>query len=178
LRVEAPTFDLQSHSLHSDGALAPREVVQAAGRAGVELLSLTDHDTADGIQEAAIAARELGLRLVPGVEISAIERGAVGDLHILGYLIDAADEALSERLRSYRADRTRRADAMGQAIRELGFQLDEVLLARRGGQVDRPPPPRSSGGFASRKSSAIGRRGSRGSVRVSGGVPDRGPAGF
>jgi hypothetical protein len=141
LRADAPTFDLQSHSLHSDGALAPREVVQAAGRAGVELLSLTDHDTADGIQEAAIAASELGLRLVPGVEISAIERGAVGDLHILGYLIDAADEALSERLRSYRADRTQRADAMGQAIRELGFQLDEALLERRaaeGKSIGRP----------------------------------------
>ncbi len=47
---EAPRFDLQSHSLCSDGALAPRDVVAAASQAGVELLALTDHDTIDGVR--------------------------------------------------------------------------------------------------------------------------------
>ena len=49
----APTFDLQSHSRHSDGELAPAGVVDAAAAAGVELLALSDHDSVDGVAEAA-----------------------------------------------------------------------------------------------------------------------------
>ena len=51
--ADQPTFDLQSHSTHSDGALAPTEVVEAAADAGVKLLALTDHDTVSGVDEAA-----------------------------------------------------------------------------------------------------------------------------
>src|SRR5436190_21937090 len=61
--MHAPTFDLQSHSIHSDGALAPAQVVALAAAAGVELLALSDHDTVDGVPEAARAASEHGLRL-------------------------------------------------------------------------------------------------------------------
>jgi hypothetical protein len=64
-----PSFDLQSHSLHSDGALGPAEVVRAAAQAGVELLALSDHDTAAGVSEAQAAAEEVGLGLVPATEI-------------------------------------------------------------------------------------------------------------
>jgi predicted metal-dependent phosphoesterase TrpH len=135
-----PSFDLQSHSQHSDGELPPRGVVAAASAAGVELLALSDHDTVDGIGEAAAAAEELGLRLVPAVEISAIHEGDQ-DLHILGYLVDHRDPVLLERLEGFRADRRHRADAMSQALRELGFQLDEALLERRvaeGKSIGRP----------------------------------------
>jgi predicted metal-dependent phosphoesterase TrpH len=136
-----PTFDLQSHSLHSDGALAPREVVAAAVQAGVELLALSDHDTVEGVHEALLAASVQGLRLVPAVEISSIEPGSLGDLHILGYLIDHGDPVFSERLRGYRADRERRAAAIVQAIKELGFEVDEATLSERAAQgksVGRP----------------------------------------
>jgi 3',5'-nucleoside bisphosphate phosphatase len=140
LGPETPTFDLQSHSVHSDGALAPREVVAAAADAGVELLALTDHDTVDGVQEAAGAANELGMRLASGVEISAIDEGR-RDLHVLGYLIDDRDPGLGERLGGYRADRRQRATAMADALRELGFELDDAALARReaqGKSIGRP----------------------------------------
>jgi len=140
MRHDAPTFDLQSHSRHSDGALAARDVVAAAAAAGVELLSLTDHDTVDGVREAADAAVEVGIRLVTGVEISALdERGR--DLHILGYLIDDREPLLLERLQRYRADRERRTDAMVEALRELGFELEEGPLERRvanGKPIGRP----------------------------------------
>lgn len=135
-----PTFDLQSHSLHSDGALAPREVVDAAKSAGVELLALTDHDTVDGVDEAARAAADAGISLVRAIEISALDAGD-GDLHILGYLIDDRDAVLLERLAGYRAERERRADAMAQALRDLGFVVDESSLrerARRGASIGRP----------------------------------------
>jgi len=136
----APTFDLQSHSRHSDGALAAGEVVAAAAAAGVELLALTDHDTVDGVREAADAAAQVGIRLVTGVEISALDETGL-DLHILGYLIDDRDPELLERLELYRADRERRNQAMIAALRELGFELDEAPLERRlanGKPIGRP----------------------------------------
>jgi predicted metal-dependent phosphoesterase TrpH len=137
---DAPTFDLQSHSRHSDGALAAGEVVAAAAEAGVELLALTDHDTVDGVREAADAAAQIGIRLVTGVEISALDETGL-DLHILGYLIDDRDPKLLERLELYRADRERRNQAMIAALRELGFELDEAPLERRlatGKPIGRP----------------------------------------
>ncbi len=130
---DAPTFDLQSHSRHSDGELAPRGVVVAAAAARVELLALTDHDSVDGVEEASAAGDELGVRVVPAVEISAIDRGQQ-DLHILGYLVDDQDPLLRDRLRSYRDDRERRAGAMAEAIRELGFELDDSVLETRAAQ--------------------------------------------
>jgi 3',5'-nucleoside bisphosphate phosphatase len=133
LSADSPTFDLQSHSLHSDGALEPSGVVAAAAEAGVELLALTDHDTVDGVQSAGDAARKLGLRLVPAVEISSVDREQQ-DLHLLGYMIDPDDAALRERLAAWRGDRERRAKGMGDALRELGYALDESELDRRQAQ--------------------------------------------
>ncbi len=137
---EEPTFDLQSHSRHSDGALGAGEVVRAAAQAGVELLALSDHDTVDGIPEAKRVASEVGIRLVTAVEVSAIDEGK-DDLHILGYLVDETDPVLAQRLVEYRGDRERRAERMAAALHELGFELDEATLTRRteqGRPIGRP----------------------------------------
>jgi hypothetical protein len=127
---EPPTFDLQSHSLYSDGALAPREVVALAAGAGVELLALSDHDTVAGVEQAIQAAPAHGIHVVPAVEISAVDTNG-RDLHILGYCIDHHDRAFGERLHGYRADRDRRGWAMVDALRELGFELDDGGLRQR-----------------------------------------------
>jgi 3',5'-nucleoside bisphosphate phosphatase len=119
----APTFDLQSHSTCSDGALPPRAVVAAAADAGVELLALTDHDTVDGVDEALEAGAARGLRVVPAVELSALDDEAE-DLHVLGYLVDHRAPALLETLAELRADRAARAVRMAQALRECGLELD------------------------------------------------------
>jgi predicted metal-dependent phosphoesterase TrpH len=121
--VSRPRFDLQSHSLHSDGALAPRAVVAAARAAGVELLALSDHDTVDGVDEALEAAAAEGIGLVPAAELSTIH-GDHEDLHVLGYLIDHRSPMLLTALERFRADRARRAHRMADALRELGFELD------------------------------------------------------
>jgi predicted metal-dependent phosphoesterase TrpH len=131
--MPAPTFDLQSHSIHSDGALRPSEVVRAAAEAGVELLALSDHDTAAGVAEARTAAAEVGIGLVPATEITSIYEGQQ-DLHILGYLIDPDHPALVAALERSRADRETRAQRMAETLGELGFALDEELLARRAAQ--------------------------------------------
>ncbi|HTT27153.1 MAG TPA: PHP domain-containing protein, partial [Solirubrobacteraceae bacterium] len=133
MSADPPTFDLQSHSLHSDGALEPGDVVATAAQEGVELLALSDHDTVDGVQAAADAAAGLGVRLAPAVEISSVDRNKQ-DLHVLGYQIDHHDQALRERLRDWREDRERRAEAMADALRELGYELDDSEIARRKAQ--------------------------------------------
>ncbi len=129
----APTFDLQSHSLHSDGAWSPREVVAAAAGAGVELLALSDHDTVAGVAEAQEAARLAGIGLVTATEITAVYGGRQ-DLHLLGYLIDPLEPRLAQTLARSQSDRERRAEKMAGALRELGFALDDELLAQRAAQ--------------------------------------------
>lgn len=118
-----PAFDLQSHSTHSDGELAPAEVVAAAARAGVELLALTDHDSVEGVEEGLAAATAHGIRLVPATELSTLD-DAGEDLHLLGYGIDHRDPDLRAALEAFRADRRARGRRMADALRENGWELD------------------------------------------------------
>jgi predicted metal-dependent phosphoesterase TrpH len=138
--ADPPTFDLQSHSIHSDGALPASQVVEAAAAAGVELMALSDHDSVDGVQEAIDTAARLGIGIVPAVEISALDD--VGhDLHILGYMVNHSDPGLLDHLEAYRQDREGRADRMAQALKDLGYELDEASLAARaaeGKSIGRP----------------------------------------
>jgi predicted metal-dependent phosphoesterase TrpH len=133
MEAARPTFDLQSHSQHSDGALVPADVVAAAAESGVELLALTDHDSVEGVAEALAAARARGLRLIEAVEITAIDEQQ-RDLHVLGYAIDHTDHLLRERLSTYRGQRENRADEIADAIRGLGFALEESPLQERAAQ--------------------------------------------
>jgi predicted metal-dependent phosphoesterase TrpH len=119
----APTFDLQSHSTCSDGALAPGAVVAAAADAGVQLLALTDHDTVDGVDEALEAGAARGLRVVPAIELSALDDDRE-DLHLLGYLVDHRAAGLLEALAELRADRAARGARMADALRDCGFELE------------------------------------------------------
>src|ERR687898_2005567 len=135
-----PSFDLQAHSVHSDGALGAAEVVERAAAAGVELFALTDHDTVDGVPEAAARAAELGLRYSAAAQLSAVH-GGHEDLHILGYELDDADADLRAALHDFRGDRARRIAEMADRLRELGFELDDApLVARReaGKPIGRP----------------------------------------
>jgi 3',5'-nucleoside bisphosphate phosphatase len=135
MAAAAPTFDLQSHSTCSDGALAPGAVIAAAHAAGVELLALSDHDTVDGVDEALEAAKARGLGLVTATELSAID-GEREDLHVLGYGFDHRSPALLERLEAFRADRAARAHRMADALRETGLELE--FPERGGAPVGRP----------------------------------------
>ncbi|MGZ4279518.1 MAG: PHP domain-containing protein [Solirubrobacteraceae bacterium] len=121
--MAAPTFDLQSHSTHSDGTLAPAAVVAAAAAAGVQLLALTDHDSVAGVDEALRAGARHGVRVVPATELSTLDE-AGEDLHLLGYGIDHRSPALLERLAAYRADRRARGHRMADALRANGWELE------------------------------------------------------
>jgi predicted metal-dependent phosphoesterase TrpH len=135
-----PTFDLQSHSIHSDGALPASAVVAHAAEAGMQLLALTDHDTIDGVPEAQQAAREHGIAFSPAAELSAVH-GDYEDLHILGYELDTGDAELEAALHDFRGDRARRIEQMADRLRELGFELDDAPLRKRreaGKPIGRP----------------------------------------
>jgi 3',5'-nucleoside bisphosphate phosphatase len=138
--MSAPPFDLQSHSVHSDGELAAAQVVENAATAGVRLLALSDHDTVDGVDEALAAGALHGVRVVPATEISAVD-GPYEDLHVLGYGIDHRSGLLNERLLDARRDRERRADAMAKRLSDLGFVIDPAPIEARqaaGKPVGRP----------------------------------------
>jgi predicted metal-dependent phosphoesterase TrpH len=136
----SPRFDLQSHSVASDGALAPADVVAHAAAAGLELMALTDHDTVDGVAEALRAAREHGLRCSPAAELSSVS-GEFEDLHVCGYELRHDDPGLRATLADFRADRGRRIWAMADRLEELGFSLDRGPLRQReaaGNPLGRP----------------------------------------
>jgi 3',5'-nucleoside bisphosphate phosphatase len=135
-----PTFDLQSHSTYSDGALPPAEVVARAKQAGVELLALSDHDTVEGVQEALDAAAREGIKLVRATELSSID-GDREDLHVLGYGIDHTDPRLLATLEDWREDRLNRGWRMVTALEELGWEVDHAPLDARheqGKPIGRP----------------------------------------
>ena len=135
-----PDFDLQSHSVHSDGALAAADVVAHAAAAGIRLMALTDHDTVDGVAEALRAAREHGMRCSPAAELSSVS-GEFEDLHVCGYELGHDDPELRATLADFRADRGRRIWAMADRLEELGFALDRSELRAReaaGAPLGRP----------------------------------------
>jgi 3',5'-nucleoside bisphosphate phosphatase len=139
-KSDAPRFEFQGHSTYSDGELSPADTVRAAKQAGVELFALTDHDSVDGVAEAAAAAAQVGLRLVAGVEISVIDPVA-SDLHVCAYLIDPGNTALAAQLARSRDDRERRAGRMVEALIENGWAIEhEPLNARAaaGNTIGRP----------------------------------------
>ena len=95
-------------------------------------MAVTDHDTTAAFDEVDGYARPLGIDVVPGIEITAVERGA--DVHVLGYFIDPATTPLQEFLRAQRANRIRRVEQIAQRLRELGLPIDlgPVLDESRG----------------------------------------------
>jgi predicted metal-dependent phosphoesterase TrpH len=120
-------IDLHTHSNCSDGTLTPRELVAHAAAAGVEVLALTDHDTVAGVEEAAQSAALLGMRLVPGVEISAAWRAQ--SIHVLGLWIDPASAALQGELLTQAERRRSRMRKMCARLGKLGLPGDELLAA-------------------------------------------------
>jgi len=112
--VPSRRYDLHTHSLCSDGTLAPADLVARAHAAGVEVLALTDHDVTDGLTEARVAAECLGMTLVAGVEISVSWHGQT--LHIVGLNIDVADASLQQGLARLREFRQWRAEEIGRRL--------------------------------------------------------------
>jgi len=123
--TEALNIDLHTHSNCSDGVLTPAELVARAAAAGVQVLALTDHDTTDGLDEAKHQAQERGIRLVPGVEISASWRAQ--SIHILGLWIDPAQATLRDALGGQAARRAGRMRNICAHLTRRGLPGQELL---------------------------------------------------
>jgi predicted metal-dependent phosphoesterase TrpH len=131
-------YDLHSHSSRSDGTLRPAEVIVLASQRELAGVALTDHDTFDGLEEAAATADDLGLEFVPGIEFSAEYDGA--SLHILGYWVDPDDLEIEAELLRLTATRFRRGEMIVEKLHELGFDvsLERVLELAGGDAIARP----------------------------------------
>src|SRR5258708_1443970 len=103
-------IDLHTHSTASDGIYATSQLLRMAHEVGLRVLALTDHDTTNGIAEAAQAARELGIDFIPGIEINTDTGG--GEVHVLGYFPDLEQPAFQAVLTTLRDARERRGQRM------------------------------------------------------------------
>jgi predicted metal-dependent phosphoesterase TrpH len=129
-----PGYDLHSHSDRSDGTMSPSDEMKLAASRDLAGVALTDHDTFDGLVEAAATAVSIGLEFVPGIEFSAEYDGA--SLHILGYWVDPDDPAIGAELVRLTATRFRRGEMIVEKLRALGFDISvERVLEFAGGEA-------------------------------------------
>ena len=121
-------IDLHLHTTASDGLLVPAELVARAAAAGLTIIAVTDHDTVGGLVEAVDVGRTRGVRVIAGIEMTAVEDD--NDVHVLGYFIDPDNDILAGFLREQREDRIRRVREMGERLRSLGVPVDvDALIA-------------------------------------------------
>jgi predicted metal-dependent phosphoesterase TrpH len=135
-------IDLHTHSTASDGTDAPADLVRTAAAAGLDVVAVTDHDTTGGWAEA-FAARPPGLTIVPGVEVSCVHHDADGrrtSLHLLAYLVDPGDAALTAEWERLRASRRVRGERMVDNLAAAGYPISwaQVSALASGGTVGRP----------------------------------------
>ena len=112
-------YDLHSHSTRSDGLLSPRALVLRAAQRGVDVLALTDHDELSGLHEARETARESGIRLIDGAELSVSWRELT--LHVLALGIDPSCPVLIDGLQAIRTGRASRARRIADALAAAGI---------------------------------------------------------
>jgi len=133
-----PGIDLHTHTVYSDGTFTPGELMELARDRSLNVVAVTDHDTTNGLIEAAAAGAELGIEVVPGVEFSTIREGE--GVHVLCYHMDPSNPALMTELRRLRDDRFSRGERMVHKLRELGYPItfERVKEIARGGNIIRP----------------------------------------
>jgi len=131
-------IDLHVHTTASDGTLSPSEAVREAAASGVGVLGIADHDTTEGIGEAESAAKEAGVTLIPGVELS-VGSGS-REVHVLGYFIDVEAPDLQARLEWVRTARDVRNVRILERLKALGAKVDpeRVREIAGSGSVGRP----------------------------------------
>ena len=116
------TIDLHVHSTYSDGSMSPVELVELGAKNGLTALSLTDHDTVEGIAEAKHAGENFSVEIISGVELSVELEGYT--LHILGYYFDENNTSLRMGLEKLQSDRVKRNNAILSRLIEFGAILD------------------------------------------------------
>ena len=130
-------IDLHIHTVYSDGTYTPGEVVKKAKEIGLVAISITDHDSVEGVEEALQAGREFGVEVVPGVEMSSdVEHD---EIHILGYYLDFKKKEFLSKLDYFQKIRIERNERLFRRLEELGMPVssEEVLKLAPKGVVSR-----------------------------------------
>ena len=128
----AQRADLHTHTVASDGTCTPTENVRYAKEAGLAAVAITDHDTVAGIAEAMKAGEEIGMEVIPGVEISTVANGQ--DIHVLGYFVPYEDTQFDDELSKLRDTRHERNKLLIARLQELGIAITlEKVYARKSG---------------------------------------------
>ena len=133
------TIDLHLHTRASDGRLTPTELIQLVVKQGLKTVSITDHDSTEGLAEAYEAAKEFPhLRIIPGIEMSADLPG--NEVHVLGYFLDYHDVEFQATLTEFRRGRVDRARIMVEKLDTLGMHVEweQVQRFAGDGSVGRP----------------------------------------
>lgn len=130
-------IDLHIHTSASDGTITPRETVELAGKLGLSAIAITDHDTVAGVNDALIAGEELGVKVIPGIEISA---GYDDGVHILGLFIDPKSVALRPALDWVIREREARNERIVNAMVSDGIpiSIQELQTANPNAVLGRP----------------------------------------
>lgn len=129
-------IDLHVHTTASDGTCSPSKVVRLAKEKGLAAIAITDHDTVSGYAEAAKAGEELGVEVVPGIEIST---RYLGPVHILGYYLDTQSPVLNEVSDWLVKDRDRRNRKIVSLMQADGLKVSyEQMQERFGAVIGRP----------------------------------------
>ena len=121
-------IDLHIHTNASDGTDAPAEAVEKARTLGLEAIALTDHDTVSGVAEAVRAGEQLGVEVVPGIEVSSDYRD--NNIHVLGYFIDPEADALRQVMDWIRVERIARNEYVVNKMADDGFDISMEELRR------------------------------------------------
>lgn len=131
-------IDLHTHTRYSDGHYTPEELIIKAKENGIDVISITDHDTVDGISEAIEAGKKNGVEVIPGLEISSDIRDR--EVHLLAYFFDPLNKELEEYLKFFRAERIKRAVRIIEKLNALGLGLtiENVMEIAKNSAVGRP----------------------------------------
>ncbi|MDE2787975.1 MAG: PHP domain-containing protein [Chloroflexota bacterium] len=135
----AISVDLHLHTTASDGRLTPTELVELTASKGLRTISVSDHDTTAGLEEAQQAVNRIpGMRLIPGIELSCDVPG--GEVHMLGYFMDIEDSGFQEMLAGFREGRLARGEGMVRKLAEFGMYIEweRVLEIAGDASVGRP----------------------------------------
>ena len=126
-------IDLHTHTIYSDGGLTPNALVCKAKDLKLAAIAITDHDNIASIEVAKIKGAELGVEVIPAIEITAYINDDL-DLHILGYFIDTRNKVLRERLEFFQKEREDKSKKVIANLNELGYKIDfqEVKKIARG----------------------------------------------
>lgn len=133
-----PQVDLHAHTVFSDGLFTPEQLVVEARRRGLSAVGVADHDAVGGIERAMVAGRQLGVEVVPAVELSCSVAGV--DLHMLGYYIDFQDAELGAFVKDIRVHRAERGRLMVEKLQELGLKvtMEQVRSLAKDAAIGRP----------------------------------------